>query len=120
MRNALPISFSDAAHLTWLAERRADASEGRRIEIRTAMIPITTSSSTSVNACRDEARRTEARHKGPDERERVDTLSVDIYSSPRVRCSNESWPRNRLRPTIFPNRHTASGHGDVVQATSAA
>jgi len=38
------------AHCVVLALRRALFNAGRRIPIRTAMIPMTTSSSTSVNA----------------------------------------------------------------------
>src|SRR5260370_34253732 len=41
-----------AAHASVLAAERALLSAGRRIEINNAMIPMTTSSSTSVNACR--------------------------------------------------------------------
>src|SRR5687767_1446735 len=48
MRKAFPISFSDAWHLMLLAERRALASVGSSTEMRTAMMPITTRSSTSV------------------------------------------------------------------------
>src|SRR2546423_13284043 len=62
MLNALPISLSDARHLTLLAERRADWSVGSRIEISSAMMPMTTSSSTRVNARRPERdRRVETR-----------------------------------------------------------
>jgi hypothetical protein len=47
---ALPMSFSEAAHLILEASDRAAWRAGRRIAIRIAMIPITTSNSTSVNA----------------------------------------------------------------------
>src|SRR5437773_1114000 len=41
-----------ARHLRVFALRRARPRAGRRIEISSAMMPITTSNSTSVNACR--------------------------------------------------------------------
>src|SRR5690242_2680949 len=41
-----------AWHEMATAERLAAASDGNKIEIRTAMMPITTSSSTSVKPCR--------------------------------------------------------------------
>src|SRR6476661_5019532 len=47
---ALLMSLSDAAHLILAASARAAWRAGRRIAIRIAMIPMTTSSSTSVNA----------------------------------------------------------------------
>src|SRR4051812_6584940 len=54
MTKALPIWRREAWHLTELAARRAPWREGRRMEISSAMIPITTRSSTRVKAFRVE------------------------------------------------------------------
>ena len=51
-KNAQWIDRMFAAHFTVFAARRAFASDGSRIEINSAMIPITTSSSTSVKPLR--------------------------------------------------------------------
>src|SRR3712207_1959303 len=50
--NPLPISFRLDKHLTDCACRRAELSDGSRMPISTAMMPMTTSNSTNVNARR--------------------------------------------------------------------
>src|SRR5207237_8152342 len=68
---ACPIWRRLLPHLTRFALSRAFDSDGRRIEISKAMIPMTTSSSTSVNARRERQVRI-----GSDEKTRVGLKSA--------------------------------------------
>src|SRR5438445_3348378 len=71
-----------ARHLRVFALRRARPRAGRRIEISSAMIPITTSNSTSVNACRLKCRTSCLAER--DAREHTPCVS-DAFGEPRQR-----------------------------------